>query len=134
MTLCITDFATTQFEKSQADRDELGEAILTDAVRSGKYKKALTKEIGTRLNVADLNTFIKDVGLYDIPDNYSNVTRLWRLSFPEALADAAINGNHQRLSEIVQDIFHDDICENRCSIESEFDNNPWKIQEVLNAS
>lgn len=134
MTLCITAFQTAQHDKSQSDQDQEGHNILVDALNSGLYKKALTKELATRLNVADLDTYIKDVGLFEFHPEISNVTRLWRMSFPEALADAVINGNHQRLSEIVIDIFQDDISENRCSIESEFDENPWVIEEVLNAN
>ena len=97
----------------------------------GAIAKALALELGTRLNLADLDTYIKEFGLYKIPLNYSNFSRNWRKSFPSALADAAVNGNHARLSKIVIDIFSADIVENRTAIQDEFEENPWKISEVL---
>ena len=130
MTLCITDFATTQFDKSQADRDELGEAILADAILSGEYKRAFNKRVAENLRLDDLDEFIADNGLFTIPPSYGNFYHNFRHSIYRALAE----GDEQRCGQIMLEIFKPIIDEKRNETEQEFDENPWLIEEVLNAS
>ena len=122
-------FADTIRDASEANRDHLGDGILKDAIRDGSYKTAVNKEIATRLRLSELEELLNDIDLYDIPKDASAVYTIWRYSLAEAIAD----DNAHKVGSIFLEIFEPKILELKSEIENEIEENPWKIEEILNA-
>ena len=128
MSLCQTEFADTQRDASESKRDNEGNNIFTDAVESGDSDRAFNKELASNLRLGDLESFIVENGLFDIPPSYGNFYTQFRYSIYEAIAD----GDEARLGLIMMDVFKPFVEETRQETEKEFEQNPWKIRKVLN--
>jgi hypothetical protein len=122
------NFADTLRDASEANRDQLGDGILKDAIRDGYYATAVNKEIATRLRLSELEELLGKIDLYDIPEDASAVYTIWRYSLAEAIAD----DNAHKVGSIFLEIFEPKILELKSKIENEFEKNPWQIERVLN--
>ena len=122
------NYADTMRDANEANRDHLGDSILKDAIRDGSYKTAVNKELATRLRLFEIHDLIVDLDLYDIPENASKFYTIWRYSLAEAIAD----GNAHKVGSIFLEIFETQVLELKSEIEDEFEENPSKIEEVLN--
>ena len=130
MAFCSASQAATDYDKSQSDRDDYGQGILDQAKRDGDYDKAFSKQLAENLRLDDLDSFIAENGLFNIPPSYGNFYHNFRYSIYRALAE----GDEKRLGQIMLEIFKPIIDEKREETEQELDENPWLIQEVLNAN
>ena len=128
MTYCPVDQAATDHDKSQSDRDQLGQGILDQAKADGDFDKAFTKQLAENLRLDDLDSFISENGLFTIPPSYGNFYHNFRYSIYRALAEA----DEQRLGQIMLEVFKPIIDEKCNETEQELDENPWKIEEILN--
>ena len=128
MTYCSATDSATREDARQSKRDNEGNNIFTDAVESGDYDRAFNKELASNLRLGDLESFIAENGLFDIPPVAGNFYTQFRYSIYEAIAD----GDEARVGQIMMEVFKPFIDEKRQETEEEFEENPWKIQAVLN--
>ena len=128
MSLCHTDLETTREDARQSKRDSEGNNIFTDAIESGEYGRAFKKELASNLRLGDLESFLSENGLFDIPPSYGNYHTQFRYSIYEAIAD----GDEARVGQIMLEVFKPFVDEKRQETQEEFEHNPWKIQAVLN--
>jgi len=128
MSFCSTTHADTQRDASESKRDNQGDNIFTDAVESGDYDRAFNKELASNLRLGDLESFIAENGLFDIPSAAGNFYTQFRYSIYEAIAD----GDEARVGRIMLEVFKPFVDEKRQETEEEFEGNPWEIQAVLN--
>lgn len=122
-------FADTLRDATESQRDDLGQGILDQAKEDGDYDKAFTKQLANNLRHDDLDSFIAENGLFTIPPSYGNFYHNFRYSIYRVLAE----GDEQRLGQIMLEVFKPIIEEKRNETEHELEQNPWLIEEVLNA-
>lgn len=131
MAYCSASQAATNYDKSQSDRDDYGEAILTDAQRDlypnkTLFNMALQKELSQRLTMTHIQEHIVDA----MNDPCGNFFRIRLEQLPEAILD-----DDELLSAILMRSVWQAIKKPLINeIKNEFEDNPWKIEEVLNAN
>ena len=122
------NYADTMRDANETNQNKLGEDILKDAIRDGSYQTAVNKELATRLRLFEIHDLIVDLDLYDILNDASQFYTIWRYSLAKAIAD----GNCHKVGSIFLEIFEPQVLELKSEVENEFEDNPWRIERVLN--
>lgn len=123
-------FADTMRDASEANRDQLGDGILKDANRDlypnkTQFNNALQKELSQRFTMTYIQEHIVDA----MNDPCGNFFRVRLQQLPEAILS-----DDELLSAILmRSVFQAIKKPLVAEIENEFEENPWRIEEVLNA-
>ena len=125
------NYADTMRDANEANRDHLGDSILNDAKKNlyptkTLFNMALHKELSRRLTMAHIKENI--VNAMETAGGNFFLLRL------EQLPDAILSDDELLSAILMRSVWQAIKKPLVAKIKKEFEDNPWKIEEVLNAS